>query len=85
MPSFDFVKDDCAVRSAVLGKRGYNLSGTQSMVLFHVKSTEKKKFSELTESAAMGFSMVCVMLQVVYTTAEKEFRTIVFLIFDASC
>ena len=84
MPSFDFVKDDCAVRSAVLGKRGYNLSGTQSMVLFHVKPT-KKKFSELTESAAMGFSMVCLMLQVVYTIAEKEFRTIVFLIFYASC
>ena len=81
MPSFDFVKDDCAVGSAVLGKRGYNLSSTQSMVLFHVKPTEEK-FSELTESAAMGFSMVCVMLQAVYTTAEKEFRTIVFLIFD---
>ena len=84
MPSFDFVKDDCAVGSAVLGKRGYNLSSTQSMVLFHVKPTEKG-FSELTESAAMGFSMLCVMLQAVYTTAEKEFRTIVFLIFDASC
>ena len=42
-------------------------------------------FSELTESAAMGFSMVCVMLYAVYTTAENEFRTIVFLIFDASC
>ena len=84
MPSFDFVKDDCAVGSAVLGKKGYNLSGTQSMVLFHVKPTEKK-FSERTESAAMGFSMVCVMLQAVYTIAEKEFRTIVFLIFDASC
>ena len=27
----------------------------------------------------MGFSMVCVMLQAVYITAEKEFRTIVFL------
>ena len=54
------------------------------MVLFHVKPTEKK-FSELTESAAMGFSIVCVMLQAVYTTAEKEFRTIVFFIFDASC
>ena len=39
----------------------------------------KKKFSELTESAAMGFSMVCVMLQAVCSTAEKEFRTIVFL------
>ena len=84
MPSFDFVKDDCAVGSAVLGNRGYNLSSTQSMVFFHVKSLEKQ-FSELTESAAMGFSIVCVMLQVVYTTAEKEFRTVVFLIIDASC
>ena len=84
MPSFDFVKDDCAVESAVLGKRGYNLSSTQAMMLFHVKPTEKK-FSELTESAAMGFSMMCVMLQAVYTTGEKEFRTIVFSIFYASC
>ena len=82
MPSFDFVKDDCAVGSAVLGKSGCNLSSTQSMVLFHVKATETK-FSELTESAAMGFSMVCVMFQAVYTTAEKEFRTIVSLIFDS--
>ena len=84
MPSFYFVKDDCAVGSAALGKRGYNLSSTQSMVLFHVRSTEKK-FSELTESAAVGFSMVCLMLQAVHTTAEKEFRATVFLIFDASC
>ena len=84
MPSFDFVKEDCAVESAVLGKRGYNLSSTQAMVLFHVKKNGKK-FSELTESAATGFSMMCVMLQAVYTTGEKEFRTIVFLIFYASC
>ena len=56
----------------------------QSMVLFHVNPTAKT-FSELTESTAMGFSMVCVMLQAVYTTAEKEFRTTVFLIFDAAC
>ena len=84
MPSFDFITDDCAAGSAVLGKRGYNLSSTQSMVIFHVKPTEKK-FSELTESAAMGFSMVCVMLQAVCTTAEKEFWTIVFLNFYASC
>ena len=28
--------------------------------------------------------MVCVMLQAVYTTAEKEFRTIVFFIFFMS-
>ena len=84
MPSFDFVKDDCAVGSAVLGNRGYNLSSTQSMVFFHVKPTEKK-FSELIESAAMGFSMVCVMVKALSTTTEKEFRTIVFLILDASC
>ena len=71
MPSFDFVKDVCVVGSAVLGKRGYNLGSTQSMVLFHVKATEKK-FSELTESAVIGFSMVCVMMQAVYTTAEKR-------------
>ena len=83
MPSFDFVKDDCAIGSAVLDKRGYNLSSTQSMVLFH--ENQRKKFSELTESAAMCFSMMCVMLQAVYTTAEKEFRAIAFLIFDASC
>ena len=52
------------------------------MVLFHVKA---KTFSELSESAAMFFfSIVCVMLQALYTTA-KEFRTIVFLIFDGSC
>ena len=85
MPSFDFVKDNCAVGNAVLGKRGYNLSSTQSMVLFHVKPTEKQ-FSELTESAAMGFSMVCVMLQAVYTTAEKRVSDYcILLIFDASC
>ena len=78
--SFDFVKDECAVGSAVLGKREYNLISTQSMVLFH-ENQRQKTFSELTESAAMGFSMVCVMLQAVYT----EFRTIAFLIFDASC
>ena len=35
--SFDFVKDDCAVGSAVLGKKGYNLSNIQSMVFFHVE------------------------------------------------
>ena len=71
MPLFDFVKDDCAVGSAVLGKSGYNLSSAQSMVLFHVKPTEKK-FSELTESATMGFSMVCIMLQAVHFLQQKK-------------
>ena len=33
----------------------------------------------------MGFSMVYVMLQAVYTIAENEIRTIVFLILDAAC
>ena len=41
------------------------------MVLFHVKAMEKS-FLKLTESAAMGVSMVCVMLQAVYTTAEIQ-------------
>ena len=84
VPSFDFVKGDCAVGSAILGKRGYNLSSTQSMVRFHVKPTEKKVFWA-DRKRSNGFSMVCVMLQAVYTTAEKEFRTIVFLTFDGSC
>ena len=54
MPPFDLVKDDCTVGSAVLGKMGYNLSSTQSVVLVHVKATEKK-FSELTEKRSNGF------------------------------
>ena len=44
----------------------------------------EKSFLSPTENAAIGFSMVCVMLQAIYTTAE-EFRIIAFLIFDASC
>ena len=50
MPSFDFVKDDSAVGSAVLCKRGYNRSSTQSMVLFHVKPTEKSFLSDRKRS-----------------------------------
>ena len=83
MPSIDFVQDDCTLGSAVLGKSGCNISSTQSILPFHVKV--EKSFFELTESVAMGFSMVCVMLQAVYTTAEKEFRTIVYLIFYVWC
>ena len=70
MPSFDFVKDDCAVGSAVLGKRGYNLSCTQLMVLFHVKPTEKK-FSELTESLAMGYSMLRNVAGCIYYSRKR--------------
>ena len=44
VPSFDSVKDDCAVGSAVLGKEGYNISSTQSVVLYHVKPTGKNVF-----------------------------------------
>ena len=73
MPSFDFVKDYCVVGSAVLGKRGYNLSSTQSMVLFHIKPTEK------------SFLIFDGVRNVAGCIAEKEFRIIVFLIFDASC
>ena len=53
VPAFDFVKNDCAVGSAILSKRG---------------KSDGDKFSELTESAAMAFSMVCVMLQALYAT-----------------
>ena len=46
-----------------------------TVVALSCKITGKK--SELTKSAAMGFfSTVYVMLQAVYTTAEKDFRTI---------
>ena len=65
---------DCAVGSAVLGKRGYNLSSTQSMVLFHVKAMEKKKkkFSELTESAAMGvFDGVCNFADCIHYSSKR--------------
>ena len=41
VPSFDFVKDDCTVGRTVWGKRGYSLSSTQSMVLFHVKDRKR--------------------------------------------
>ena len=72
MPSFDFVKDDCAVGSTVFGQKGGLVNGALSC------KPNGKRFSELTESVAIGFSMVYVMLQAVYTTAEKAFRTIVF-------
>ena len=62
VPLFDFVNDDCAVGSAFWAKRGI-------ISVVHNSNTKEKKFSELTESTAMGFSMVCVMLQAVYTTA----------------
>ena len=78
MPSFDFVKDDCAVESAFWAKGG--IISVVSNGALSCK-TNGKKFSELTESAAMGFSMMCVMLQAVYTTGEKEFRTIFFFFF----
>ena len=80
MPSLDFVKDDCAVGSAVLGKRGYNLSSTQSMVLFH--ENQRKKVFWADRKRSNGFFDG---VRAVYTTAEKEFRTIAILIFDASC
>ena len=87
VPPFDFVKGDCAVGNAVLGKKGYKLSTEYkiysrkstnlTVVALSCKPTGKK--SELTKSATMGFSTVYVMLQAVYTTAEKEFRTIAVL------
>ena len=53
VPSFDFVKDDCAVGSAVLGKMGYNLSSTQSMVLFH--ENQRKKVFWADRKRSNGF------------------------------
>ena len=87
VPAFDFVKDDCTIGSADFGKRGVNSVKGEYTVNGGTLSCRSnvKKFSELAESAAMGFSMVCVMLQAVYTTAEKECRTIVFLILYCSC
>ena len=87
VPPFDFVKGDCAVGNAVLGKQGYKLSTEYkfysrkftnlTVVAPSCKTTGKN--SELTKSAAMFFSTVYVMLQAVYTTAEKEFWTIAVL------
>ena len=83
--SFDFVKDDCAVGSAVFGKRGYNISSTQSMVLFNVKPTGKKFWADRKHSNGFFDRVRNVAGCIYYTAAEKEFRTIVFLIFDTSC
>ena len=88
VPPFDFVKGDCAVGNAVLGKKGYKLSTEYkiysrkptnlTVVALSCKTTGKK--CELTKNAAMFFfSTVYLMLQAVYTTAEKEFRTIAVL------
>ena len=63
VPPFDFVKGDCAVGNAALGKKGYKLSTEYkiysrkstnlTVVALSCKATGKK--SELTKSAAMGF------------------------------
>ena len=63
VPPFDFVKGDCAVGNAVLGKKGYKLSTEYkiysrkstnlTVVALSCKTTGKK--CELTKSAAMGF------------------------------
>ena len=64
MPSFDFVKNDCAVESAVLG------SSTQSMVLFHVKPTEEK-FSELTKRSNGFFDGVRNVAGCIYYSRKR--------------
>ena len=63
VPPFDFVKGDCAVGIAVLGKQGYKLSTEYKIysrkftnlpvVALSCKTTGKN--SELTKSAAMFF------------------------------
>ena len=63
VPPFDFVKGDCAVGNAVLGKKGYKLSTEYkiysrkstnlTVVALSCKTMGKK--SELTKSAAMVF------------------------------
>ena len=63
VPPFDFVKGDCVVGNAVLGKKGYKLSTEYkihsrkstnlTVVALSCKITGKK--SELTKTAAMGF------------------------------
>ena len=81
VPPFDFVKGNCAARNAFLGKKGYKLSTEHSIQNYSRKSTNLtvaalSRKNNGTKSAAMGFSTVYLMLQVVYTTAEKMFRTI---------
>ena len=70
MPSFDFVKDNCAVGSAVLGKICYKLRSTQSRMLFHVKAREKQ-FSEVTESAARVLDGVCNVAGCIYYSRKR--------------
>ena len=81
---FDFVKGDCVVGNAVLGKKGYKRS--TEYTIYSRKSTNltvvglscKTKGKNLSWQKAQQwvFSTVYVMLQAVYTTAEKEFRSI---------
>ena len=83
-PPFDFVKGDCAVVNAVLGKRDinsvqntiykiYSRKSTNLTVVALCKTTGK---SEMTKSAAMGFFDRAGDL---YYSKKKEFRTIAIL------
>ena len=83
VPPFDFVKSDCAVGNAVLGKRGYKLSTEYK--IYSRKSTNLTVVALSCKTTGKNLSWhkaqkwVFSMLQAVYTTAEKEFRTTVIL------
>ena len=67
VPPFDFLKGDCAVGNAVLGKKGYKLSTeykiysrkSSNLTVVALSSKQRGKKSELTKSAAMSFFRRC--------------------------
>ena len=78
MPSFDIVKGDCAVGSAILGKRRYNLSSTQSMGRFHVKPMEKKVFGADRKRTNGLFDGVRNVAGCMYYSRKMSFRLLYF-------
>ena len=60
--------------------------GTPALNVMAIRDQRHANVSQQrTLLADADVSMECVMMLAVYTTVEKEFRTIVFLIFDALC
>ena len=84
VPPFDSVKGDCVVGNAVLGKKGYKLSTeykiysrkSTNLTVLDLSCKTKEKNLSWPKAHQWVFSTVYVMLQAVYTTAEKEFRSI---------
>ena len=70
VPPFNFEKGDCIVGNAVLGKTGCKLSSTQSMMLFHVKATEKV-FWAYTKPSNGFFDGVCNVAGGIYYSRES--------------